>query len=81
MATLYLVSTDPAADFIFNLPVATGSGNVGVIKKVDANAHSVVITPNGTDTIDGVNATVSIAAQWSYVKICDAQAGAWQKIS
>lgn len=80
MATLYLVSAGAGADFIFNLPPATGSGDVGIIKKVDAGVHSVIVTPNGTDTIDGSNSTDPIASQWAYVKLCDAQAGAWQLI-
>lgn len=79
-ATLYLVSAGVSADFIFNLPPAIGSGNVGIVKKVDADAHSVQVTPNGTDTIDGENAAIPIADQWAYVKLCDAQAGAWQLI-
>ena len=56
---------------------AAGSGNVAIIKKIDANAHNIAVTPNGSDTIDGVNAAVDIAIQWSVLRVVDAASGAW----
>jgi hypothetical protein len=75
--TLFQCSASAGADFIFDLPPATGSGEVAIVKKMDANAHNIVITPNGTDTIDGTNATVSITIQMDAVKLVDSAAGAW----
>lgn len=75
--TLYLASSDAGADFVFNLPAATGSGQIAVVKKMDANAHNIAITPNGTDTIDGVNAAVNIALQYDALRLVDSAAGAW----
>ena len=63
---------------MFNLPAATGSANVGIIKKVDANAQNVNVVPHGTDTIDGVNATVNITLQNGFIQIADAASGQWQ---
>lgn len=78
--TLYLVSASASSDFIFNLPPATGSGEVAIIKKEDPNAHNIAVTPNGTDTIDGVNAPVDITIQYDTLSIADATVGAWAVI-
>ena len=80
MATLFLVSSGASADFIFNLPPAIGGGQVVVVKKMDANPFNVNIVPNGTDTIDGVNAQVVITTQYDTVTLCDALAGQWETI-
>lgn len=45
------------------------------IKKVDASANAVTVTPGGTETIDGV-ASKSLAAQWNYIELM-AFGGAW----
>lgn len=52
------------APAVVNLPAA-GLANLGTVRIVadvtgDANLNSIVITPNGADTINGVNAVVSI---------------------
>jgi hypothetical protein len=72
-------SATAGADIIENLPAATGSGRILIFKKMDANAHNVVITPNGTDTIDGVNnATLStLTIQYDALRLVDAASGAW----
>ncbi len=76
--TLYLANSSAGADFIFNLPVATGTGDALIVKKVDANAHNIAVTPNGTNTIDGVNAAVNLTTQWVPVlRLIDSAAGAW----
>jgi hypothetical protein len=73
-------SASAGADFIANLPQALATGNVAVIKKMDANAHNIVVTPFGTDTIDGANAVDNISAQWAVNRYLDYAAGAWAKI-
>src|SRR5216684_1560096 len=75
--TLYMASSSAGADFIFNLPVATGSGNAAIIKKMDANAHNIAVTPNGTNTIDGVNAAVNVSLQYDILRLIDSGTGAW----
>jgi len=73
-----LANSSAGADFIFNLPVATGTGDALIVKKVDANAHNIAVTPNGTNTIDGVNAAVNLTTQWVPVlRLIDSTAGAW----
>lgn len=77
MATVYLASAGSSANFIFNLPAAIGSGNIGIIKKMDSNPYAIAITPNGSDTIDGVNAAVLVTIQYDAVRIVDAETGVW----
>lgn len=58
-----------AAAFVVNLPTAVGiAGRVYIIKKVDATANAVTVTPNGAETIDGA-ATVVLAAQWAVTRV------------
>jgi hypothetical protein len=78
--TLFMASSGASADFVFNLPAATGSGEVAVIKKMDGNAHNIAITPNGTDTIDGVNAVLNIVPQYATVTLVDSGEGTWSQI-
>lgn len=75
--TLYLANSSAGADFIFNLPAATGSGEAAIIKKMDANAHNIAVTPNGADTIDTVNAAVNVTTQFAVLRVIDSAAGAW----
>jgi len=73
----YLVSASSGAPFVFDLPPATGSFDMIIVKKMDANAQSVNVTPNGTDTIDGVNAAVDITIQYDVLRLVDGSTGAW----
>ena len=70
-------SSSAGADFVANLPAATGSGNVLTIKRLDATAHTVTITPNGTDTIDGVNASDFLSRQYVAINYIDFAVGQW----
>jgi hypothetical protein len=47
------------------LPAISGcqTGTGFTFKKIDASSHTVTVVPNGTETIDGVNASVVIGAQ------------------
>jgi hypothetical protein len=74
-------SASAGADIIENLPAsvgpdANGRSRVLIFKKMDANAHNVVITAAGADTIDGA-ATVSITKQYDAMRLWDAAAGQW----
>jgi hypothetical protein len=75
--TFLMASASAGADFVAVLPAATGSGNLVVIKKMDANAHNIAITPTGADTIDGVNAAVNITLQYDALRLIDAGVGVW----
>jgi hypothetical protein len=66
------------ADFIAGLPPAIGSQNIIVVKKMDAGAHNIAVTPNGTDTIDDVNAAYNISLQYASISFRDARLGKWR---
>jgi hypothetical protein len=66
------------SDCTLNLPAA--SGNIGrsiVVKRTDANAHNVLLHPNGTDTIDGVNSNFTISIQYEEFAVVVGASGAW----
>jgi hypothetical protein len=46
-----------------------------------AGANVITITPNGTDTIDGVNAPVSIVTNYGFIKLQGVAVGKWKVIS
>lgn len=79
-STFYLVASGVASDTIFDLPVAAGSLFPIIVKKTDANAFNVVVTPNGTDTIDGVNAVQTITVQGDGIELTDTGVGTWEII-
>jgi hypothetical protein len=64
---------------VVNLPLSTGTQNVYYIKKTDATAYSIAITPNGTDTIDGANAADSITIRYASNSYIDYTTGTWLK--
>lgn len=63
-------SAGSAADTTINLPVATGSGRTLTVKKIDANAHNIVIS----GTIDGAS-SYSLTAQYQVVSLVDGANG------
>jgi hypothetical protein len=69
-------ASSAGADIAVNLPQAAGSGRALVIVKTDANAHNVVVTASGSDTINGA-ATVNLSSQYQALRIVDAAAGEW----
>jgi hypothetical protein len=67
--TLLVDCTTLGADITIQLPPAVGcTGRVYNIKKVDATAHSVIITPTPPDLIDGA-ATLPTAVQYKSYQI------------
>lgn len=65
-------------DCTLNLPAA--SGNIGrsiVVKREDANAHNVLVHPNGSDTIDGVNSNYTMGIQYEEYAFTVGATGAW----
>jgi len=58
------------------LPMSSGGGRVIIVKNIDTSGGAVVITAQGTDTIDG-NSTVSITIQNDTVRVIDGAVGQW----
>jgi hypothetical protein len=76
-ATDFFIGADATSGVItINLPAATGTHRLVAIKKIDA-VNNVTITPNGTDTIDGVNASMVASAQNANHVLMDAASGVW----
>lgn len=69
-------SAGVASDTIIDLFAAQGTGDLVTIKKIDANAFNIVVTPNGTDTIDG-QTTDTLTQQWESRTYLDYSAGKW----
>lgn len=59
------------------LPFASGSGRLITIKKLDASPAPVVVTPSGTDTIDGVAGVYNLGPQWALLPLIDGAIGQW----
>lgn len=59
-----------------DLPGATGSGRVIIVKKTDATPNPVAVTPNGTDTIDG-GGVAAVVNQYDALRLIDAALGQW----
>jgi len=55
-----------SAAFTLSLPTASsaGTGKVYVVSKTDSSANAVTVTPNGSNTISGVNASSILATQY-----------------
>ena len=58
------------------LPATSGSGRVITIKNLDMGSVAVVITPTGTDTIDG-QPTYALGPLYEVISLVDATAGQW----
>jgi hypothetical protein len=74
-------SAGAGADCTLNLPAA--SGNVGrliYVKREDSNAHNVLVHPNGTDTIDGLNSNYTVSIQYEEFGFVVGATGAWDVI-
>lgn len=68
----YLIG-DSSSALSLNLPAATIDGQVYIFK--NKNTGTVSIVPNGTDTIDGVNTSITMAHNVSYSLF--SAGGAW----
>lgn len=58
------------------LPMSSGGGRIIVVKNIDTNGGTVVITPQGTDTIDGAT-SVPITLMNDAVRLVDGAVGQW----
>jgi len=76
---VYLVANNTTAITI-NLFALSSSynGYKVIIKKIDNGAGTITIAPNGSDTIDGANSSISISTGYGSVTlIADASTGWW----
>ncbi len=76
---VYLVANNTTAITI-NLFALSSSynGYKVIIKKIDNGAGAITIAPNGSDTIDGANSSISISTGYGSVTlIADASTGWW----
>lgn len=64
---MYLVDAT-VGNITINFPTAVGNNAVYTVKKVDASANTVILTPNGAETIDGA-ATKTIRFQNTSIDI------------
>lgn len=58
------------------LPISSGSGRIIVVKNVDMNGGTVMVSPQGADTIDGGGVT-TITLQNDTVRFIDGAVGQW----
>ena len=75
----YLRSAGAGAAVSYPLPAATGSGRVLIFENADSSATPGVftITPDGTDTIRGVNASVMCVQYRDRIALVDGAPGEW----
>lgn len=79
---MYHVSIDATAGVRSGTLPALGStvlGTIYILSKSDGGGNAVNLTPNGTDTINGVNAAVGITIQYEALKV-QALASDWRII-
>jgi hypothetical protein len=72
----FIIANANANAVTINLPPATGSSHDIVVWAQDVT-HLVAISPNGTDTINGVNSNVDFDLQYDAVRTHDALATTW----
>lgn len=58
-----------------NLPLATGSGRMLTIKKVDTSANTITVDGNGSETIDG--SETHVLTSYESITIVDNASGTW----
>ena len=76
-----ILCTTGAGNLIVNLPQSSANlGKVYVIKKVDAGAGQVVITPFAGDNIDSA-ATLNVVNRWDSVIIMASGVVTWYVLS
>jgi hypothetical protein len=79
---VFLVATVAGADLIENLPPSLGPDAAGrtrilIFIRTDATAFHWTLVPDGTDTIDGVNADVNIDGPYNTMRLISRAPGAW----
>lgn len=68
------------AGFTLTLPAAASHpGRVYIIRKISADANTLTIDPNGTETIDGSSTSLSVIVQWTTTRI-QSDGTNWQNI-
>ena len=65
--TIYVVDCT-AGNVVLNFPTAVANTATYGVKKIDASANTITLTPNGAETIDGA-ATQTIRFRWTEIDI------------
>jgi hypothetical protein len=77
----YVLAVDTTSAKTINLPApgASDAGKVFLIKDVSNNAsvNNITVAPNGTDTIDGVNASIVLNSNGAAVHCIVVAANKW----
>jgi hypothetical protein len=74
------VADASAGQFAITVPLATGSGQIYRVKKIDSSGNAVAIMAQTGDLIDG-DAFVVLAGQYEDCTIIDAGLGIWDKFT
>lgn len=76
--THYYIAADAASTGISLTlpPAASCNGRVYIVKKIDSSLHTVTITPNGSEAIDGAS-TRQISAQYQKLTLISSGSG-WE---
>ena len=78
MAVITFLVDASGAPVVQALPAASTVGQIVIIQKTDATANGVTGHPDGTDTINGVNAdTAPITLQTDTIDLIVVAVGAW----
>lgn len=83
--TFVAASAGASADTVINLPPTTGSQDIVTVKRIDNNyPHNIVVTPAGSDTVDGLTPSSSppmyqgtLAVQYQSITVLDYKMGQW----
>lgn len=71
----YVLCNANAGAFVVNLPAASARKRLH-LKKIDASANAITVTPNGADTIQGA-ATYSLNTQYKSITIYSDGTSTW----
>jgi len=66
---LILLCDTTGGAFTLTLPAVGGSGQILIIKKIDANANAVTLDGNGGETIDGDATNTEMDAQYDTIML------------
>lgn len=75
----FLAGNGSSGNVTANLPASLGDGKLYIFKNASAS-RTFVIHPNGTDTIEGVNANVTLSLQNQALAIVSTASGVWVEV-
>lgn len=78
-ADTFLAGNGSSGNVTANLPAALGDGKLYIFKNASAT-RTFTIHPSGTNTIEGVNADITLSLQYQTLAIVSTASGAWVEI-